>query len=148
MMSRNFTRRTHRKNFNFLPSVTSLSKHLEVILASGRRRFPNCGVLFAIRSFVLPSLEFVFSFCFLDNCVQVSGHIESGRVHFWIFVGLPLFHLYSCRSRVRKIALFQSIRQRDWRFLFGLYVIDDMLGDGVNIAFNVFFLDAVRRCLR
>ena len=59
------------------------------------------GLLLAIWPLHLPILQ--NHFCFLDNFVEASRHIESGLVDFWICVGLPLTHLYPSRSLGRKI---------------------------------------------
>ena len=44
-----------------------------------------------------------YSFCFLEICVQASGHVLSGLVVFWIFESLPFTHLYPSRSHVRRV---------------------------------------------
>ena len=77
---------------SFFQFQTSISNHLEVIFVIGR---------YLVDSSVVACL---FSFCFLDNCVQASGHILSCLVVFGIFASLPFANLYPSRSLlVRRI---------------------------------------------
>ena len=86
----------------FFQFQTRISNHLEVILVIGLYTVEShdmaCCVQFGI--FFCPFCNF---FCFLNYCVQASGHALSGLVVCWILEGLPCTHVYPSGSLVRKI---------------------------------------------
>ena len=59
--------------------------------------------LLAICYFLLSILQSICLFCFWENLIQASGHIQSRLVVFWISESLPCTHLYPSGSRVRKM---------------------------------------------
>ena len=68
----------------------------------------------------------------MGNCIQASGQVLSGRVVFWIFLGLPFTHLYPSRSFVRRI----------WNLVVPVHTSESLTPfASVHISLIIFFID-------